>query len=102
MEELIDKKLMTVTAARKDLMIVNMGPHYPSMHSVLRLIVTLDGEDVIEIEPILEAVTVNGPEQLGNIQVPKRACYIRVIMLELSRIASYLLWLGLFIVDVGA
>ncbi|KAH0849765.1 hypothetical protein HID58_096112 [Brassica napus] len=26
----------------KDLMIVNMGPHHPSMHGVLRLIVTLD------------------------------------------------------------
>ncbi|KAK2641638.1 hypothetical protein Ddye_023401 [Dipteronia dyeriana] len=32
---------------------VNMGPHHPSMHGVLRLIVTLDGEDVIDCEPIL-------------------------------------------------
>ena len=32
---------MTVPATRKDLMIVNMGPHHPSMHGVLRLIVTL-------------------------------------------------------------
>ncbi|KAL2545266.1 Uncharacterized protein Fot_14499 [Forsythia ovata] len=79
-----------------------MGPHHPSMHGVLRLIVTLDGEDVIDCEPILgnlhrgmekitenrtiiqylpyvtrwdylatmfiEAITVDGPEQLGNIQ----------------------------------
>ncbi|CAN1861554.1 NAD(P)H-quinone oxidoreductase subunit H, chloroplastic [Linum perenne] len=117
-------------------MIVNMGPHHPSMHGVLRLIVTLDGEDVIDCEPILgylhrgmekigenrtiiqylpyvtrwdylatmftEAITVNGPEQLGNIQVPKRASYIRVILLELSRIASHLLWLGPFMADIGA
>uniref|UniRef100_A0A251T9I5 Putative niFe hydrogenase-like protein n=1 Tax=Helianthus annuus TaxID=4232 RepID=A0A251T9I5_HELAN len=88
-------------------MIVNMGPHHPSMHGVLRLIVTLDGEDVIDCEPILgylhrEAITVNAPEQLGNIQVPKRASYIRVIMLELSRIASHLLWLGPFMAVLGA
>ncbi|CAH1446697.1 unnamed protein product [Lactuca virosa] len=44
---------MTGPATRKDLMIVNMGPHHPSMHGVLRLIVTLDGEDVIDYEPIL-------------------------------------------------
>ncbi|GJQ99957.1 NADH dehydrogenase subunit 7 [Tanacetum coccineum] len=130
------EKPMTVPATRKDLMIVNMGPHHPSMHGVLRLIVTLDGEDVIDCEPILgylhrgmekiaenrtiiqylpyvtrwdylatmftEAITVNAPEQLGNIQVPKRASYIRVIMLELSRIASHLLWLGPFMADIGA
>ncbi|THG11477.1 hypothetical protein TEA_011834 [Camellia sinensis var. sinensis] len=44
---------MTAPATRKDLMIVNMGPHHPSMHGVLRLIVTLDGENVIDCEPIL-------------------------------------------------
>ncbi|KAL8231203.1 hypothetical protein R6Q57_000981 [Mikania cordata] len=49
-----------------------------------------------------EAITVHAPEQLGNIQVPKRASYIIVIMLELSRIASYLLWLGPFMADIGA
>ncbi|MFQ6636475.1 hypothetical protein Gotur_012912 [Gossypium turneri] len=35
-------------------MIVNMGPHHPSMHGVLRLIITLDGEDVVDREPILD------------------------------------------------
>ncbi|KAG4214796.1 hypothetical protein ERO13_A01G140323v2 [Gossypium hirsutum] len=98
---------MNLSATEKDLMIVNMGPHHPSMHGVLRLIVTLDGEDVVDCEPILatmftEAITVNGPEQLGNIQVPKRASYIRVIMLELSRITSHPLWLGPFMADIGA
>ncbi|CAN4109455.1 unnamed protein product [Withania somnifera] len=102
---------MTAPTTRKDLMIVNMGPQHPSMHGVLRLIVTLDGEDVVDCEPILgylhrgmekiaenrtiiqylpyvtrwdylatmftEAITINGPEQLGNIQIPKRASYIR-------------------------
>ncbi|TKY59972.1 NAD(P)H-quinone oxidoreductase subunit H [Spatholobus suberectus] len=37
----------------QDFMIVNIGPHHPSMHDVLKLIVTLDGEDVIDCEPIL-------------------------------------------------
>nr|YP_009642854.1 NADH dehydrogenase subunit 7 [Reboulia hemisphaerica]QCP68433.1 NADH dehydrogenase subunit 7 [Reboulia hemisphaerica] len=117
-------------------MIVSMGPHHPSMHGVLRLIVTLDGEDVLHCEPVLgylhrgmekiaenrtivqylpyvtrwdylatmftEAITVNAPEKLTNIQVPKRASYIRIIMLELSRIASHLLWLGPFMADIGA
>ncbi|TYG49361.1 hypothetical protein ES288_D10G088300v1 [Gossypium darwinii] len=35
-------------------MIVNMGRHHPSMHGVLCLIITLEGEDVVDCEPILE------------------------------------------------
>lgn len=127
---------MAIIETKTDPMVVNMGPHHPSMHGVLRLIVTLDGENVIDCEPVLgylhrgmekiaenrtivqylpyvtrwdylatmftEAITVNAPEKLANIEVPKRASYIRVIMLELSRIASHLLWLGPFMADVGA
>ncbi|WP_448564503.1 NAD(P)H-quinone oxidoreductase subunit H [Trichothermofontia sp.] len=127
---------MTRIETRTEPMILNMGPHHPSMHGVLRLIVTLDGENVIDCEPVLgylhrgmekiaesrtnimyvpyvsrwdyaagmfnEAITVNAPEQLANIPVPKRASYIRVIMLELNRIANHLLWLGPFLADVGA
>ncbi|MBA0610959.1 hypothetical protein Godav_011688 [Gossypium davidsonii] len=75
---------MNLSATEKDLMIVNMGPHYPSMHGVLRLIVTLDGEDIVDCEPILatmftEAITINGSKQLRNIQVPKMASYIKII-----------------------
>jgi NAD(P)H-quinone oxidoreductase subunit H len=127
---------MNMLTTKAGPMIVSMGPHHPSMHGVLRLIVTLDGENVKDIEPVLgylhrsmekiaenktivqylpyvtrwdylatmftEAITVNAPEKLVNIQVPKRASYIRVIMLELSRIASHLLWLGPFMADIGA
>lgn len=44
---------MTSLTTRKDIMIVNMGPQHSSMHAVLRLIVTLDGEDVVDCEQIL-------------------------------------------------
>ncbi len=43
-----------------------------------------------------EAITVNAPEKLADIPVPKRASYIRVIMLELSRIASHCCGWGRF------
>lgn len=127
---------MIVPTRKKEPMIVSLGPHHPSMHGVLRLAITLEGENVSNCEPILgylhrgmekiaenrtvvqylpyvtrwdylatmftEAITVNAPEKLTNIQVPKRASYLRVIMLELSRIASHLLWLGPFMADIGA
>jgi NAD(P)H-quinone oxidoreductase subunit H len=127
---------MNILITKTDPMIVSMGPHHPSMHGVLRLMVSLDGENVRDCEPILgylhrgmekiaenrtliqylpyvtrwdylatmftEAITVNAPERLANIQIPKRASYIRIVMLELSRIASHLLWLGPFMADIGA
>nr|YP_009032920.1 NADH-plastoquinone oxidoreductase subunit 7 [Diplopterygium glaucum]YP_010377656.1 NADH-plastoquinone oxidoreductase subunit 7 [Diplopterygium chinense]AHA59706.1 NADH-plastoquinone oxidoreductase subunit 7 [Diplopterygium glaucum]QYC93018.1 NADH-plastoquinone oxidoreductase subunit 7 [Diplopterygium chinense] len=127
---------MSMPPVKVDPATVSMGPHHPSMHGVLRLVVTLDGENVVDCEPILgylhrgmekiaesrtvlqylpyvtrwdylatmftEAITVNAPEKSANIQIPRRASYIRIIMLELSRIASHLLWLGPFLADVGA
>jgi NAD(P)H-quinone oxidoreductase subunit H len=127
---------MPMIETKTEPMILNMGPQHPSMHGVLRLIVTLDGENVIDCEPVIgylhrgmekiaesrtnvmfvpyvsrwdyaagmfnEAITVNAPEKLAGIPVPKRASYIRVIMLELNRIANHLLWFGPFLADVGA
>jgi NADH:ubiquinone oxidoreductase subunit D len=43
---------MTMLKTKADPMLVSMGPHHPSMHGVLRLIVTLDGENVVDCEPI--------------------------------------------------
>jgi NAD(P)H-quinone oxidoreductase subunit H len=117
-------------------MVINFGPHHPSMHGCFRIVVTLDGEDVVDCEPVIgylhrgmekiaenrtnimyvpyvsrwdyyggmfnEAVTVNAVEQLADIPIPKRASYIRVIMLELARIVNHLLWLGPFLGDLGA
>lgn len=127
---------MPTIETRTEPMVINMGPQHPSMHGVLRLMVTLDGENVVDCEPVIgylhrgmekiaenrtnimfvpyvsrwdyaagmfnEAITVNAPERLADIKVPKRASYIRVIMLELNRIANHLLWLGPFLADVGA
>ncbi len=41
-------------------------------------------------------------ERALNIKIPERAEYIRVIMGELNRIASHLLWVGAFLLDLGA
>lgn len=127
---------MTMIETRADRMILNFGPHHPSMHGVLRLIVTLDGENVVDCEPVIgylhrgmekiaenrtvvqylpyvsrwdygagmfnEAITVNVVEKLADVTIPKRASYLRVIMLELTRIINHLLWLGPFLADLGA
>jgi membrane-bound hydrogenase subunit alpha len=41
------------------------------------------------------AASINAQEDLGGIQAPERAQFIRMIICELERIHSHLLWLGL-------
>lgn len=41
-------------------------------------------------------------EHIANVEVPEKAQYIRVLCMELNRIASHLLWLGTFMLDLGA
>jgi NADH:ubiquinone oxidoreductase subunit D len=48
-----------------------------------------------------EFAYVMAAEQIGKIDVPKRAQYLRVIAAELQRIASHLLWLGTWCMDMG-
>jgi len=115
---------------------VNMGPHHPSTHGVCRLLLTMDGEKVVKIEPhigylhrAIEKICENRTyaqcipildrfeyvtamscnyvfslacERLAEIEVTERAEYLRVIMLELNRIASHLIFFGTTAMDIGA
>ncbi|MGI8557299.1 MAG: NADH dehydrogenase (quinone) subunit D [Solirubrobacteraceae bacterium] len=123
-------------AGHEELLTLNMGPHHPATHGVLRLLVTLDGEIIRDLKPIIgylhtgiektaeqkaywKAITVvermdylsyyfnamafcGAVETLLEVEVPKRAQYLRVIHLELNRIASHLFWLGTSVLDLGA
>ena len=48
-----------------------------------------------------EFAYVMAAERIGKIEVPKRAQYLRVICAELQRVASHLLWLGTWCLDMG-
>jgi NADH-quinone oxidoreductase subunit D len=140
-EESIDLSAQTQTlehadGAEQELLTLNMGPHHPATHGVLRLLVTLEGEVVRDLKPIIgylhtgiektaedksywKAITVvermdylayyfnamafcGAVETLLEVEVPKRAQYLRVIHLELNRIMSHLVWLGTGALDLGA
>lgn len=45
---------------------------------------------------------VGAVERLAGLEVPERAEYLRVIVCELNRIASHVMWWGAFILDLGA
>ncbi len=117
-------------------MVLNMGPQHPSTHGVLRVLLELDGENVVTAVPDLgylhtgiekscedktysQAITLTdrmdylnplgnnlvyclAVEKLLGLEVPKRAQYIRVMMVELQRISSHLVWLGTHALDMGA
>ncbi|KXK13460.1 MAG: NADH-quinone oxidoreductase subunit D [Chloroflexi bacterium OLB14] len=130
------KHLVSERALRGETMLLNMGPQHPSTHGVLRLILELDGETVINcipdigylhtgVEKNMEAKTyqkaevmtdrldymntmgnnlayVMAVEKLIDVDVPPRAQALRVILVELQRIASHLVWLGAFGLDLAA
>ncbi|MEW6401912.1 MAG: NADH dehydrogenase (quinone) subunit D [Chloroflexota bacterium] len=117
-------------------MLLNMGPQHPSTHGVLRLLLELDGEIVINclpdigflhtgIEKNMEAKTYQkaevmtdrtdymnpignnlaycmAVEKLVDLDVPERAQSLRVILTELQRISSHLVWLGTSSLDLAA
>lgn len=130
------KHLVSERAFTGETMLLNMGPQHPSTHGVLRMLLELDGETVVNaipdigylhtgIEKNMEAKTYlkaevmtdrldymnttgnnlaycMAVEKLVGLDVPPRAQAIRVILTELQRIASHLVFLGAFGLDLAA
>jgi len=116
-------------------MFLNMGPQHPSTHGVLRVVLKIDGENVVDLDPVLgylhrgvEKLAENADyhqvisqvdpleyvsslfnewgavlsfEKLLDVEVPRRAEYIRVLSAELNRIASHALFMGWMALDLG-
>jgi len=130
------RHLISDRAIEGETVLLNMGPQHPSTHGVLRLLLELDGEVVINcipdvgflhtgIEKNMEAKTYEKAavmtdrldylntvgnnlvycmaiEKLVDLDVPPRAQAIRVILTELQRIASHLVWLATHALDLAA
>jgi len=128
-------QIFEVESFEGDKLILNMGPQHPSTHGVLRLILTISGENIIDckpdigflhrgveklceslnyvqIPPILERNDYLSPisnalcfvlalEKVGNVEVPRRAKYIRTLLAEISRITSHMIAIGTYGLDLG-
>jgi NADH-quinone oxidoreductase subunit D len=51
--ETVDRAPAVGAGETEELLTLNMGPHHPATHGVLRLLVTLDGEVVKSVKPIV-------------------------------------------------
>jgi hypothetical protein len=117
-------------------MVLNMGPQHPSTHGVLRLLIELDGENIVKCQPDIgflhtgiekecevktyqQVVTLTdrvdylaplsnnlcyclAVEKLLQLEIPPQAQWMRVMLTELTRLNSHLVWLGTHAIDIGA
>jgi NADH-quinone oxidoreductase subunit D len=132
----ISARITGAGTLRTEEMILNIGPQHPATHGVLRVMVTLDGERVVEGQPIigymhrgheklfemrdfrqitnlcsrmdwLSGINNEIPlsiavEKLMELEVPRRATFLRVILIEINRILNHLMFTGSFGLELGA
>lgn len=135
-EELRAKYGTSMTISDEENMLLSMGPQHPSTHGVLRLLLELDGETIVNlandigflhtgIEKSMEAKTytkalvmtdrmdylspmsnnlgyVLAVEKLLGVEATPRAQAIRVILCEMARVSSHLVWLATHALDLAA
>ncbi len=121
---------------KTDKIVVNLGPQHPSTHGVFRMVVTLDGETIVDLKPVMGYLHRNhekigerntwlqnmpftdrldyiasmsnnlgyalAVEKLQKAKVPEYAEYIRVLMVELTRICNHMWAIGFLLNDLGA
>jgi NADH-quinone oxidoreductase subunit B/C/D len=49
----VDARDLPRTNLQTEKIVINMGPQHPSTHGVFRMVVTLDGETVVDVEPVV-------------------------------------------------